>query len=940
MLLQRFSFPFTILPLTMKSIASKFVALPLLLGSVVIAEPTTAQTAAAPTLPSNALINRLAQTPLTQQDFQNIVCPFYFSHLGLPLPSSSLCNLLSNQPGFWDTTQVHYYTIASCDGTPISTYMNFLGVSGSPTFNFWGLLFPPSQAGSNTPTWARGPQTGASTIPICPSTTLPSFTNPPWFSPSGISVPAIFITPRQSIGSNKSPLPQSVMYGNFVSFNLFRTSSHLAQPLTIGYTTGGSALNGSDYALGLDTGMPASSLTASTITFPANAQSIILQAIVPQPGYNLDRPERDIQVTLIPPSGYNNSNGQGLVASGTFLFLQLPVVSLSQPTAALTPGSTSSFTVSRTGADTSQPLSVSYSLGGTAVNSTDYGYLDGNTVIPAGATSVQVPIVVNLPTTQQPEKTLTLTVNNSTEYRALGQPLSYTIAAHIPAPLPTITITPLNHDTTLNQGSTNGGFVVTRTGSNTQPLVVSYSLAGTAQSGTDYIGAGSGAVTIPAGQSTATVSLYAPTGNDAAIGKTIVVTPQALQNNSYTVGGSAVTLTIAPTLNPQPQPPQLCIVSIVANVSGGFDVYRTNCNSDQPLSIGMRISGPGGTTIDRTLRFDPGQTKIAIPGTDLVGVTDGNGGTVIGTILPGQNYQIGIGSSTTIVPAIPKPQPAPIPQSRDSKGEGSSVGAVLGVLGGAGAIGGLVTGLGRGAAAEVVDGPVLACPTDDRYSQTRSQFAQMMQLRPAELDGKSFAALPAFTTSGNTRFNHRSLAWSAQEKPEQVFTLGHLAGFKNAHCFTLGQIASLSGTDLSRFTLGQMGLPNVTLGSAARTFYREVAARKIQAVPGLAEFLQQAAPENMDITLQELQGLTLARFIQRYPKLAEMGLNQLNLAQLPGLRQVRLQAFPNWQQMPVARVPGLSQIPLSKYPYKVPAPNARPSENPGSSSTPVIGNHR
>jgi hypothetical protein len=76
------------------------------------------------------------------------------------------------------------------------------------------------------------------------------------------------------------------------------------------------------------------------------------------------------------------------------------------------------FTVSRTGSTTSA-LTVAYTLGGTAVNGTDYAALPGSVTIPAGASSATITISPTNYSTPVGNKTVTLTLNSSSGF-ALG----------------------------------------------------------------------------------------------------------------------------------------------------------------------------------------------------------------------------------------------------------------------------------------------------------------------------------------------------------------------------------------------------------------------------------------------------------------------------------------------------------------------------------------
>jgi PKD repeat protein len=93
----------------------------------------------------------------------------------------------------------------------------------------------------------------------------------------------------------------------------------------------------------------------------------------------------------------------------------------SQPDATtLTPGE---FTITRTGSGSS-PLTVNFSLGGTAVNGTDYETLGTSAVIPAGSSTITIDVVpIGLLDLLQ---TVALTVSPSSDY-TVGSPDSATV---------------------------------------------------------------------------------------------------------------------------------------------------------------------------------------------------------------------------------------------------------------------------------------------------------------------------------------------------------------------------------------------------------------------------------------------------------------------------------------------------------------------------------
>lgn len=103
--------------------------------------------------------------------------------------------------------------------------------------------------------------------------------------------------------------------------------------------------------------------------------------------------------------------------------------------------------------------------------------------------------------------------------------------------LPEVTLTTLTPAS--EAGEISGEVVVTRTGSTSEPLSISYTVGGSATPGTDYVLL-SGGVTIPAGEATATISVTPIDDEDAEGDETIIisVTPQP----TYDLGNAAQTV--------------------------------------------------------------------------------------------------------------------------------------------------------------------------------------------------------------------------------------------------------------------------------------------------------------------------------------------------------------------------------------------------------------
>lgn len=161
------------------------------------------------------------------------------------------------------------------------------------------------------------------------------------------------------------------------------------------------------------------------------------------------------------------------------------------------------FTITRTG-DTTDPLTVNYTIGGTMQTVIDYAALSGSVTIPAGQTSATVTVNPVDDALVEGNETLSITLTAGACSPGTPSTATVTIADNDTATSCAFTIAP-----TVQNGSesgTNLQFTVTRTGSTAASASVAYTVGGTATSGVDFQ-ALSGILTIPAGQASAVITV-------------------------------------------------------------------------------------------------------------------------------------------------------------------------------------------------------------------------------------------------------------------------------------------------------------------------------------------------------------------------------------------------------------------------------------------------
>ncbi len=250
-------------------------------------------------------------------------------------------------------------------------------------------------------------------------------------------------------------------------------------------------------------------------------------------------PAQTVRVVLVNP--VNASLGAIKIHTYTILPDDGAQVSVSATVTNATDASPGHFVISRTGAtNASQP--VLFQITGSASAPTDYSPLGNSVTIPAGALSVDLPVLPNTNRTMKLPGSVVLTLISATN-GSLASPsaAAVTIVPNYTNNLPVLTVSSTNQPYAVEGGGT-GQFVFTRTGPVTNALLVPFTLAGTARNGTDYVAITNG-VTIPAGQSNATVTITA-VDDQIVEGERTVILSLTEGNTFQTVFPSSATVTI------------------------------------------------------------------------------------------------------------------------------------------------------------------------------------------------------------------------------------------------------------------------------------------------------------------------------------------------------------------------------------------------------------
>jgi arylsulfatase A len=151
------------------------------------------------------------------------------------------------------------------------------------------------------------------------------------------------------------------------------------------------------------------------------------------------------------------------------------------------------FKINRMG-DTVSPLTVSYTLSGTAQNGVDFSTLSGTATIPSGASSAFVTVTPVNDGAIEGEESVILTLQPNASY-TLGSSIKKTISL-MDDEVSTVSIKAT--DSSASEAGDQGIITISRSTPTSASLVVNYEVKGAAKNGTDYQTIPS-SVTIPAG---------------------------------------------------------------------------------------------------------------------------------------------------------------------------------------------------------------------------------------------------------------------------------------------------------------------------------------------------------------------------------------------------------------------------------------------------------
>jgi uncharacterized protein YhjY with autotransporter beta-barrel domain len=295
------------------------------------------------------------------------------------------------------------------------------------------------------------------------------------------------VSPPPSVSIAVSPASVSEDGATNLTYTVTR-SLNLSSPTVVNITTSGTATSGVDYTGGVATVSIPAGATTATITINPTVDGTV---------------EADETVILTVAAGTGYTVGAPASATGTILNDDVPTATISVSPAAVAEDGAPNlvYTITLNQANPSAATSVNYTIGGTAINGTDYATIASPLVIPAGNTTGTITVNPTADATIEADETVTLTLNAGAGY-TVGVPNSAT-GTILNDDLPNLTI----NDVTASEGNagiTNFTFTVSLSAP-AGPGGVTFDIAtanGTATAGVDYVANSLTGQTIPAGSST------------------------------------------------------------------------------------------------------------------------------------------------------------------------------------------------------------------------------------------------------------------------------------------------------------------------------------------------------------------------------------------------------------------------------------------------------
>ncbi|MGN7838490.1 putative Ig domain-containing protein [Stenotrophomonas sp. 22385] len=373
-------------------------------------------------------------------------------------------------------------------------------------------------------------------------------------------------------------------------------SLNLSSATVVNLTTGGTATPGTDYTGATTTLTIPAGATTATLTIDPVADGVV---------------EANETVILTVGTGSGYTVGTPSSATGTILNDDVPVASISVSPASVNEDSGTAlvYTVSLDQAPLA-PVSIAFTVGGSATSGSDYAAVSSPLLIAAGATSGSIMVMPIADANIEGNETVTIALGSGAGY-TLGAPTVAT-GTIIDDDLPSLSI----NDVSVNEGD-GGTTIMAFTVSLSAPAGpggVSFDIAtadGTATAGSDYVAAALSGQVIPAGSSIATFSVL-------VLGDTLNEPNETLFVNVSNVSGATVAdaQAVGTIVNDDPVPAlSISDVSLSegnAGTSAATLTVALSAASGQPVTVNYATSN--NTAVSPTDYVSTSGTLVFAPG--------------------------------------------------------------------------------------------------------------------------------------------------------------------------------------------------------------------------------------------------------------------------------------------------------------------------------------
>ena len=441
----------------------------------------------------------------------------------------------------------------------------------------------------------------------------------------------------------------------------FTREGSTAAALTVNFSVGGTATFNTDYT---QTGAASFNAGSGTVTIPIGSSTAAV-TLDPTADITVEGNETAI-LTVV--SGTSYDVGTPASASGTITNDDTDVTVAVAPSSVEEDGAPNLvYTFTRNGVTTG-PLTVNFSIGGTATFNTDYTQTGAATFTPptgtvtfgAGNTTATVTVDPTADNEVESNETVILTLAAGTGYTVAAPSEATGTITNDDAEV-TLAVAPLSVD---EDGAPNLVYTFTRTGDTTDTLTVNFTIGGTATFNTDYTQTGAttftppnGTVTFTAGSPTATVTVDPSADATAEPNETVILTLAA--GTGYNIGTPSMA---TGTINNDDTTVSVAVSPLATDEDSATNLVYTFTRSDSSGALTVNFS-IGGTA---TFSTDYTQTGAATftPPNGTVTFADGSltatvtvdpsadtsvepAETVILTVVAGTGYTVGAPASAT-----------------------------------------------------------------------------------------------------------------------------------------------------------------------------------------------------------------------------------------------------------------------------------------------------